>query len=108
MEVATAAAAWALRAACQSTLTSTWLRAFCPPIPDAKELAERLSSGAQIYYPGDDKFAEATARWSVLDTPTISVVVAPTTENDVVETVWQAHQRKEGITNEAGPGKIRK
>lgn len=55
--------------------------------PDLTELGEKLSSTGQIYCPGSTEFDEASERWSVLDAPTVNVVVVPGTENDVVETV---------------------
>jgi hypothetical protein len=54
---------------------------------DLQELGEKLSSTGKIYFPGSTGFEQATARWSVLDTPKVNVVVVPGTENDVVETV---------------------
>ncbi|KAL4865193.1 hypothetical protein BDV12DRAFT_200385 [Aspergillus spectabilis] len=41
----------------------------------------------QIYFPGSDEFEAATTRWSVLESPTVNIVVVPETEDDVVKTV---------------------
>jgi len=51
------------------------------------QLAEKLSRTAQIYLPGSDAFDAAVARWSNLSTPVANVVVVPSTEHDIVETV---------------------
>jgi hypothetical protein len=51
------------------------------------QLATNLSKNAQIYLPGSDAFDAAVARWSNLSTPVANVVVVPSTEHDIVETV---------------------
>jgi hypothetical protein len=51
------------------------------------ELAEKLSCTAQIYVPGTLTFEDPVARWSNLSTPVANVVVVPSTENDISETV---------------------
>jgi hypothetical protein len=51
------------------------------------QLATKLSRNAQIYLPGSDAFDAAVARWSNLSTPLANVVVVPSTEHDIVETV---------------------
>lgn len=89
MEVAMAIAAWACTAVGQN------LPLARNPVPglhsrgnyDMTELQAKLSSSAKIYYPNTTEFEAASARWSLLDEPTVSVVVVPGTENDVAETV---------------------
>ncbi|RWA09270.1 hypothetical protein EKO27_g5840 [Xylaria grammica] len=76
---------WSLSAICQANATLQWLS------PTA-ELADRLSPGALIYSPGSDGFTQATSRWSVYEAPNISLVVVPSVENDVAETVKYANQ----------------
>jgi hypothetical protein len=51
------------------------------------QLAKKLSKNAHIYLPGSDAFDAAVARWSNLSAPVANVVVVPSSENDVVETV---------------------
>ncbi|KAI9039885.1 putative FAD-dependent oxygenase [Aspergillus affinis] len=85
LQVATAVAAWAVTSACQNL----WTRDT-----DYKELSEKLSSSAKVYYPGSDEFKDASVRWSNLETPTVNVVVVPGTENDVVETVKFANKKE--------------
>ena len=89
MKVITAMAAWVATSACQNIpVTHNWLGGVHARWIDyASELGEKLSPTAKIYYPGSEEFEEASARWSVLDAPTVNVVVVPGTENDVAETV---------------------
>lgn len=87
MEVITAVTAWAISSACRSMPADSWLSEICEPRSNPKDLADRLSQDAQVYVPGDDNFDIATRRWSVLDAPTISVVVVPSIEEDLAETV---------------------
>lgn len=54
---------------------------------DYQALVASLSSTAKVFYAGSDDFNNITTRWSNLEMPTVNVVVRPTTENDVVETV---------------------
>ncbi|KAE8344882.1 hypothetical protein BDV24DRAFT_171384 [Aspergillus arachidicola] len=91
LPVVTAVAVWAVTSACQSlpVTRNIWSRDV-----DYKALSEKLSSSAQVYYPGSDEFKEASTRWSNLEPPTVNIVVVPGTENDVVETVKFA-QKKE-------------
>jgi hypothetical protein len=87
MEVVTAVVAWALASTCHNLpVARSLLHGLCPR-GDADGLGNNLSSTAKIYFPGSTEFNAATARWSVLDEPTVNVVVVPGTENDVVETV---------------------
>lgn len=51
------------------------------------QLATKLSQNAQIYLPGSGAFDAAVARWSNLSIPVANVVVVPSTEHDIVETV---------------------
>jgi hypothetical protein len=89
MEVITAAVAWALASASESVpVVSNWLGAFSRrQTVDLTGLAGKLSATAKIYHPGSEGFEAASTRWSVLDEPTVNVVVVPGTENDVAETV---------------------
>jgi hypothetical protein len=54
---------------------------------DVKSLAPYLSPTAKIYFPGSNEFTTYTIRWSNLETPTPNIVIAPGTENDVVQIV---------------------
>lgn len=80
----TAVAAWAVTSACESlpVTRNLWSRDV-----DYKVLSEKLSSSAKVYYPGSNEFEEASSRWSNMEIPTVNIVVVPSTENDVVETV---------------------
>ncbi|KAI0428763.1 FAD binding domain protein [Xylaria sp. FL1042] len=76
-------------------------------------LREKLSAGAQILSPGSDGYAQATERWSVLDAPSINIVVVPSTENDVAETVKHANSlnipfSQDGKTAKIGGGTLSK
>ncbi|KAE8356113.1 hypothetical protein BDV28DRAFT_154853 [Aspergillus coremiiformis] len=55
-------------------------------------LGRRLSNGASIYFPGNDNFSNATARWSQWGKPNISVVVEVANQWDVAETVKYANE----------------
>ncbi|KAI1098845.1 FAD binding domain protein [Jackrogersella minutella] len=92
MEVITAVAAWAISSACQNDAISGWMGGICPQRDYVGELAERLSRNAHVYTPGSDEFTAATARWSVGHAPGVKVVVVPSTENDVAETVKYANE----------------
>ncbi|KAH7564380.1 hypothetical protein BM1_01427 [Bipolaris maydis] len=50
---------------------------------DVEALVPKLSPRAGIYLPDTDDFISYTTRWSNLEAPTPSVVIAPGTENDV-------------------------
>lgn len=52
-----------------------------------EELTMKLSADASVYWPGSEEFAKATERWSALQAPTVNIVVVPTSERDVSETV---------------------
>ncbi|KAI8632202.1 putative FAD-dependent oxygenase [Xylariaceae sp. FL1651] len=81
-ELITAAILWGVSAVCQINATSQW----------PTGLAERLSSGSEIYYPGSEGFIQATERWSEFETPGVSLVVVPNVENDVAEIVKYANE----------------
>ncbi|EEQ35787.1 FAD binding domain-containing protein [Microsporum canis CBS 113480] len=85
LQVTTVMAVWAAVSAYQGLTAAQSLS--WPRDMDFKVFSRRLSSSAKIYYPGSDKFDEATSRWSNLEIPTVDIVVVPGTENDVVETV---------------------
>jgi hypothetical protein len=87
MEVITAVAAWAITSACQSAPIARNLLGGLSPRGEYDDLKQNLSPTAKIYYPGSEEFEEASERWSVLDAPTVNVVVVPGIENDVAETV---------------------
>lgn len=92
MEVLVAVGAWALSSVCQrlprdsgisSLLCNRGILDY-----DLSPLLPKLSAAASVIYPNDTTaFDLATSRWSSYETPTISVVVVPATENDVAETV---------------------
>ncbi|KAI1734955.1 putative FAD-dependent oxygenase [Xylaria scruposa] len=92
MEVIIAVFAWGLSALCQTGHAMQWLAPIRQPNATA-ELASRLSANAQIYFPGSDGFAEATSRWSSFKAPGINLVVVPSVEHDVSETVKYANQK---------------
>ncbi|PVH93235.1 FAD-binding domain-containing protein [Periconia macrospinosa] len=78
------------------------------------DLAARLSPGAKISFPGEETFAEATARWSTFAPPNISINVEVAVEQDVVEVVRFANEHnksylavnnRHGATN--GVGKVK-
>ncbi|RDL35322.1 putative FAD-dependent oxygenase [Venustampulla echinocandica] len=88
--------AWAAAVACEGVVA---------PVPEARgpgdcppggvnyaQLAAKLSKAAQIYQPGSSAFNAAVARWSNLSIPVANVVVVPSTENDIVQTVKFANQ----------------
>lgn len=83
MEVAMAIAAWAYAAVGQNLPSCLQSRGNY----DMTDLQAKLSSSAKIYYPNTTEFEAASARWSLLGEPTVSVVVVPGTENDVAQTV---------------------
>ncbi|KAJ5288923.1 hypothetical protein N7478_001953 [Penicillium angulare] len=88
LNVLTAIAAWA------SVSAAHYLDGNCPRgDDDLKTLGNKLSSCAKVYFPGSTGFKNATTRWSVLEEPTVNVVVVPCTENDVVETVKYSNKK---------------
>lgn len=89
MEIIMAAVAWILTSAGENVpVVSNWLGVFSRgQTVDLTGLVGKLSPAAKIYYPGSEGFEAASTRWSVLDQPTVNVVVVPGTENDVAETV---------------------
>ncbi|RYC58252.1 hypothetical protein CHU98_g7969 [Xylaria longipes] len=91
MEIATAVFAWALSSTCQNLRVSNNLWGLCPRQNITTGLRERLSANAQIFLPGSSGYAQATNRWSVLDTPSVNIVVVPSIENDVAEIVKHAN-----------------
>ncbi|KAJ5574055.1 FAD-dependent oxygenase [Penicillium hispanicum] len=93
IEVLTAVAAWALTSACHSVpVAREWLNGICPR-GEMQEFGAKLSSTAKVYFPGSSEFDAATARWSTLAEPNVTVVVVPGSENDVVETVKFANEK---------------
>ena len=95
MEVLTAVVAWAFASACHGLPGAcNYLDGLCPRgDEDFKALGSSLSRGADVYFPGSSGFKNATARWSVLEEPTVNVVVVPATEHDVVETVSRSRMK---------------
>lgn len=85
MEVVAPLAAWALRAACDTSLSG--YIPFCNPGIDVAALAQRLSADSDVLLPGSDTFKIATARWSGFNAPDVKIVVVPATEDDVAEAV---------------------
>lgn len=86
LEAATAIAWWAAAAASYSYSYSYSVFST----DEVQSLGRRLSSDAEIHWPGSVEFQRATARWSALQRPKVNVVVAPATEQDVSETVRAA------------------
>lgn len=102
--------AWALPSACRHLPISGQLKSLrdLPEDSDFKDLENRLSPGAEIYLPGDAGFDEATLRWSIFEAPDISVVVVPSVEEDVAETVRVIrHSFRPAIMLRVFLGKIR-
>ncbi|XXH05698.1 glutathione S- transferase, nitrogen catabolite repression regulator [Hypoxylon texense] len=93
MEVAAAVASWAISAACQNIPTNSLFAGFCSRSIDVEELAGRLSAGAGVYAPGTETFNQATSRWSSLNAPGVDVVVVPSVESDVAETVKYGNEK---------------
>ncbi|KAG8164977.1 hypothetical protein KVR01_005252 [Diaporthe batatas] len=92
MEALVAVGAWALSSICQSLPQGSSIRGMLYnrglPDFDLSPLVPKLSPTARVIYPNETTaFDLATSRWSSYETPTISVVVVPSTENDVAETV---------------------
>ena len=88
-EAFTAVAVWAMTSACRSVpVARDWASGLCPRSDaDLQELGAKLSSTAKVYFPGSSEFELASARWSTLAEPNVTVVVVPGTESDVAETV---------------------
>lgn len=87
MEVLTAIAAWTMASACHNVpVARNWFNGLCPR-GEMQDFGATLSSSAKLYFPGSSEFDSATARWSTLAEPNVTVVVVPGTENDVVKTV---------------------
>jgi hypothetical protein len=91
MGAITAVAAWAIASAGQGVpIARNWVGGVSPRggcNVDVQQLQQELSATAKMYLPGSEGFIEASTRWSVLDAPTVNVVVVPGTENDVAVTV---------------------
>ncbi|KAL2285551.1 hypothetical protein FJTKL_08192 [Diaporthe vaccinii] len=92
MEVLVAVGAWALSSVCQRLSPDSGIGSLLCNRGildlDLSPLVPKLSAAASVIYPNDTAaFDLATSRWSSYETPTISVVVVPGTENDVAETV---------------------
>lgn len=96
MEVIAAAAAWAINSACQNVpAAQDWLGSICPSRTiDAEKLGVKLSPTAKIYRSGSEEFGIAAKRWSSLKTPKVDVVVVPTTDEDVAESVIAFNPRR--------------
>ncbi|GAD92299.1 FAD binding domain-containing protein [Paecilomyces variotii No. 5] len=93
MEFLVAAAAGLMGGLCTivtPAIGSAYLQSLCG-LTSMSELSTHLSEGAHIYYPGSENFTKATARWSTLNAPNITLVVEVATENDVAETVKYAN-----------------
>ncbi|ETS85960.1 hypothetical protein PFICI_03985 [Pestalotiopsis fici W106-1] len=90
MEVLSAVSAWAATAVCRNTGLSDWSHALVAG--NGTDLGSRLSAGAILYEPGSSGFINATTRWSAFDAPVVNLVVVPSTEEDVAETVKFANQ----------------
>ncbi|ATY61822.1 FAD binding domain [Cordyceps militaris] len=97
MEVLPAIVAWAASSACRSSLVaeSAFGHRFCAraaAVQEVADLAQRLSSAAQVLVPGDKAFDDASRRWNVFDEPRPAIVVIPGTASDVAETVKYANE----------------
>lgn len=98
MELLVAVGAWASSSVCRSASPDSRMGTLGSLLCnrgdtyyDLTPLEARLSQNASVIYPNDTAtFEYATSRWSSYETPTISVVVVPGTENDVAETVGRA------------------
>ncbi|KAI3332370.1 FAD-binding domain-containing protein [Xylariaceae sp. AK1471] len=107
MEVATAILAWTMSSICRDFFASNDPWGICPRQDIPTELRGRLSADAQIFLPGSSGFSQATDRWSTLNAPTANIVVVPSVENDVVETVKYANtQSISYLTVNGGHGAI--
>ncbi|KAI0910044.1 hypothetical protein F4823DRAFT_591970 [Ustulina deusta] len=91
MEVIAAITAWAIQLVSRSLPASDVSFDMQNSSSAVDDLVRRLSSAAQVYLPGSEGFTEATGRWSALDNPTFRLVVVPSAENDVVETIKYAN-----------------
>ncbi|KAI1188078.1 FAD-binding domain-containing protein [Nemania serpens] len=93
MEVATAILAWTVSSVCRDFFPAGDRWGICPRNrPDiSTELQAILSADAQIFLPGSSGFSQATERWSAFSAPTANIVVVPSVEHDVVETVKYAN-----------------
>lgn len=94
LNIATTAATWAVASVCQQLpIAGDLLDELCPRAAyHVERFAETLAEASNIYFPGSEAFEVATTRWSNLDLPTINVVVAPSTEEDVAQTVSSSHE----------------
>ncbi|KAI1123052.1 FAD-binding domain-containing protein [Nemania abortiva] len=90
MELATAILAWSVSSICRNLVSNdSW--GICPRHDISTELRGRLSADAQIFLPGSIEFSQATERWSALSAPSANIVVVPSVESDVAETVKYAN-----------------
>jgi len=53
----------------------------------ANSFVASLSHKAEVYYPGSEKFINASTRWSAVITPSFYAIVRVASEEDVQETV---------------------
>lgn len=85
MELAAALGAWALG----KFNSLPWSNHYSTlhPAGIIVDLGPKLSSGAQILFPGSSGFEKATARYSQYHAPKITVVVQVAQEEDVAKTV---------------------
>ena len=94
-----ALAAWAVLSvlkvvSCGSTSLSDFPTTPAQGI-DVKALTPYLSPNVKVYLPGSSGFTTYTTRWSNLEPPTPSIVIAPGTEQDVVKIVKPTEQMQE-------------
>ncbi|KAK3933876.1 hypothetical protein QBC46DRAFT_430719 [Diplogelasinospora grovesii] len=86
MKLITAVSTWSLAAGAGTVLSGTCKDEYA-------QLGAKLSSTAAIYCPGTAEFQAGSARWSVLSSPRVNVVIVPGTEGDVFETVQFANEK---------------
>ncbi|KAL4912490.1 hypothetical protein BDW62DRAFT_216289 [Aspergillus aurantiobrunneus] len=78
--------------ACAIALLGTGSRARITSRDDIRvDLAAQLSETAEIYFPEEDLFEEATARWSYYHPPNFTVVVEVAEEEDVAKAIRYAN-----------------
>ncbi|KAI0199366.1 FAD-binding domain-containing protein [Astrocystis sublimbata] len=106
MELATAVLAWGVSSICRNLASNdSW--GICPQRDISAELRGTLSAKAQIFLPGSTEFSQATNRWSALSAPSINIVVVPSVESDVAETVKYANAHEiPYLTVSSGHGSI--
>jgi hypothetical protein len=52
MEILAVVASWTVAVVCRNVAPRTWLTGVCHREVNTSSIAERLSAGAKVYYPG--------------------------------------------------------